>query len=320
MSDIPPDDYAKLHYCYHEDPDLAIIAHTLDEEHGMGWLVWLYWPRMIAKAKQSKALGWFRTTPRELAASVHDPIASGGLWAARARMWELLAEYDLIRVHQGAVEHPSARIDVLLVEYERWQSLSNKEKQRLKRERAKFRAGEPVDWTVRHWSEFAFTPVVCDTEIPAGDTERAALDTVSVVRDTEIGVSDTTLDKTRQDKTKEGARGRALPPSVLETIDLVRDIPGLSRWQIESHVRKAMAQYPSLPDASICEAITAFETRIPEGKTVNSAKAWQTIRNCFDVARRRLDEGAATASTPTGSAPVALLEEFRALRSVEAPA
>jgi hypothetical protein len=309
---ITPDDYAKLYYSYHEDTDLAMVADQLDDEHGMGWLAYLYWPRMIARAKQAKALGWFNTTPRSLAVSIHDNLNSGGSWAARARMWELLAERDLIRVLQGSVENPSTKIDVLLVEYEKWQSLSAKERQRLSRERRRVEEGQEPHWTVRHWSDFAFRPLVADCDI-----EAASCDVVTGNRDTHPVKRDavTTLDETRQDE-KEGARDRALPPSVQETLDLVRDLPGLSRWQLESHVRKAMAQYPSLPDHAVCEAITAFETRLPEGRPVHSAKAWQSIRNCFDVARKRLDEGHAAAATASGgAAPVALLEEFRALRS-----
>jgi hypothetical protein len=319
MSDDEVNDYAKLHFSYHEDADLAMIADTLADEHGMGWLVWLYWPRIIAKAKQAQTFGWFSTTPRALAASVHDEFATGGLWAARARMWELFVENDLLRVRQGVIENPSAKVDLLLVEYGKWQSLSNKEKQKLKRERGKAQAGKPVDWVVRHWPEFAFTPISVDTDIPAVDTENTDADTKKGSSDTKKGSSDTTLDETIRNEGKEGPRDRGpLPTSVEETLGLLRDIPGLSRWQIESHVRKAMAQYPSLPDEAVCEAISAFETRIPEGKSVHSAKAWQTIRNCFEVARRRIDEAtaqhAAATATPDHSETERRLAAFLADR------
>lgn len=287
---IEPDDFAKLHYAYHEDTDLCIIAETLAEEHSAGWLVWLYWPRMVAKAKQAKTLGWFSTTPRALAASIHDRLDDDA-WAARARMWNLLAENDLIRIRQGIVDLATTKVDVLMVEYEKWQSLSPKERQRLSRERKRVAAGEEPHWTVRHWSEFAFTPI--GSSVTDRDTDAESRDGVTEKRDTVTESRDgvTTLDKTRQDETV-GARDRALPPAVQETINLVRQIPGVSPWSLESNVRKAMLQYPSLSDTAICEAITAFEAQIPEGKAIHPSKAWSLMLACFRVAADKAAEGA----------------------------
>ena len=156
---IKQDDYARLHFAYHEDTDLAIISDALGDEYEMGWLVWLYWPRMIARAKQARTFGWFSTTPRKLAMSVHDRVTTPDAWVPRERMWNLLADRDLIRIRQECIEGPSSKLDVLIVEWEKWQSLSNREHSKLSRERKRFEAGEPVHWTVRHWSEFAFSPI-----------------------------------------------------------------------------------------------------------------------------------------------------------------
>jgi hypothetical protein len=291
---VTTDDYARLHYAFHEDTDLERIADQLDDEHGMGSLVFLYWPRMIAKAKQAKSFGWFSATPRALAASVRDRLDSGGSWAARARMWELLAASDIIRVRQAVVENPSDRIDVLLVEWEKWQSWSPRERTFLSRERGRVEAGEAPHWTVRHLDEFAFAPVTTREEIvTARYTETETRDAVTenryTVTETRDGV--TTLDETRQDETKVGARDRAdLPTSVLQTIQLVREIPGHSPRQLESNVRKLLLQFPSLTDAQVCEAITAFEANVEEGKTLRSQQAWMKMRNCFVVAARRAGE------------------------------
>jgi hypothetical protein len=216
---IKKDDYARLHWAYHEDTDLAMIADQLDEDHGAGWLVWLYWPRMVARAKQAKSFGWFETTPRKLAASLHDPI--DGSWQARRTMWELFTAQDIIRLRQEVVESASLKLDVLLVEYEKWQSLSNAEHSRLRRERAKFEAGEAVHWTVRHWSDFAYSPLPENSR----DNETGCSDTDSVSRPPEI-VShppekvgrDRTLDETRQDegpvvRTREGLAEQVAPPT-----------------------------------------------------------------------------------------------------------
>lgn len=292
---IDPDDFAKLHYAYHEDTDLCIVADELQEQHDAGWLVWLYWPRMIARAKQAKSLGWFSTTPRSLAASIHDNL-TGAAWPARAAMWDLLAAHDLVRVRQGAVSASGAKIDVLLVEYEKWQSLSPKERQRLSREKKRVERGEEPHWTVRHWSTFAFKSL-CDTVLGCDDVTESR-DDVTEIRDAVIESSDdvTTLDKTKQDE-KEGARDRALPPTVIETLGLVRSIPGLSAWQLESNVLKAMQQFPSLPDSAICEAITAFEAKIPEGQAIRSEKAWRLMHACFRVAGQKATEQQASVSS-----------------------
>lgn len=303
---ITSDDYARLHYSYHEDTDLEIVADTLTEEHGMGWLVFLYWPRIIAKAKQAKTFGWFSATPRALATSVHDPIASGGLWAARARMWDLLAGADLIRVRQGAIENPSTKVDVLLVEYEKWQSFSQRERTKLSRERTRVREGKEPHWTVRHLAEFAFLPIGSSSAVDLDHsganryevTNQGVAVTENRVAVTENRVAVTPLDETRQDETKEGARDRALPPTVIETMDLVRQIPGVSRFNLESNVRKAMLQYPSLSDEAICEAITAFEAQIPEGQPIHPGKAWNLLLACFRVAGPKAEEAA---TNPTRS-------------------
>lgn len=207
---VKKDDYARLHYAYHEDTDLAIIADQLDEEHGAGWLVWLYWPRMITRAKQAKAFGWFETTPRKLAATLHDPL-TGDAWAARARMWELLVERGIVRVRQGAVTSSTAKLDVLLVQYEKWQSLSNAESSKLKRERNRVAAGEQPHWTVAHWSDFKTEIANKDKRRDKGadlisgvrDNETGSRDNETGSRDNENAVRDTPLDKTRQDETRQ---------------------------------------------------------------------------------------------------------------------
>jgi hypothetical protein len=303
---IKKDDYARLHFAYHEDTDLAIIADELDEQHEAGYLIWLYWPRIIARAKQAKTFGWFSATPRNLAASLHDKV-SGDAWNARQLMWWLLAEHDLVRVRQGLVEAPSAKIDVLVVEYEKWQSLSNAEHSKLRRERLRVADGAEVHWTMRHWSDFTFAQVgasVTDTDlvsVSVTDTDSVSRPTEQVSHGAVATLGDRTLNETRQDETKEGARGaRPLPTSVMDTITMVREIPGVSPWQLESNVRKAMAQFPSLPDESICEAITAFEAVVPEGATLHASTAWRKLRNCFEVARQKLDEAAAQTASGGG--------------------
>lgn len=89
---------------------------------------------------------------------------------------------------------------------------------------------------------------------------------------------------------------RPLPASVRETIKLVRDIPGLPKRQLESNVQKAMAQFPSLSDEAVCEAITAFEANVPEGSAIHPGSAWTKLRNCFSIARKIMDEEAAVSS------------------------
>lgn len=276
-------DYAHIHFAYHEDPELSFIADTLQDEYGAGYLVWLYWPRLIAVAKSARTFGWMRFTARKLAASVHDTLTENGGWAARERMFQMMLDADLLRVRQDdEALTPSAQVDVLLVKYPSWQRMSPAEKSKLSRERKKVADGRPVDWTVRHLDEFAFTS-------PEGNavTENDPIVTGNGTIVTANMVAVTTLEETKRDETKEGPRGRALPPTVLNTIEMVRSIPGLSRRSLESNVRKAMEQYPSLPDDAVCEAITAFEASIPEGKAINSMRAWSKMRNCFEIARQR---------------------------------
>lgn len=272
-------DYAHLHFGYPEDPDLSLIAETLEDEFGSGSLMWLYWPRLVTFAKSAKNFGWIRFTGRKLAASIHDNLTLHGGWAARERMFSMLAEADVVRVRQETgLPSASVQVDMLLVNYPNWQRMSPAEKSKLTRERKKLAAGDPVDWAVRHLEEFAFTS-------PEGNavTGNAVRVTKNDTRVTEIGGGVTTLEKTRGDET-EGARDRALPPTVRETLNMVRQIPGLSDYMLESNVRKAMLQFPSLPDSAICEAITAFENRIPEGDAIHSEKAWRLLVACFRMA------------------------------------
>lgn len=284
-------DYAHIHFAYHEDPELSFIADTLEDEYGAGHLVWLYWPRLIAVAKAARAFGWMRFTIRKLAASIHDNLSTNGGWAARERMFQMMFDADLLRIRQEVdALTPSAQVDVLLVKYPSWQRMSPAEKSKLTRERKKLSDGRPVDWTVRHLDEFVFSS-------PQGNavTENDTTATENSTIVTENEGSDTTLDKTRLDET-EGARGRALPPAVIETLGLVRSIPGLSAWQLESNVLKAMHQFPSLPDTAICEAITAFEAKIPEGQAIHSEKAWRLMYACFRVAGQKATEQTAAAA------------------------
>jgi len=216
---IKKDDYAKLHWAYHEDTDLAMIADQLDEHHEAGWLVWLYWPRMVARAKQAKSFGWFETTPRKLAASLHDRIE--GAWEPRRAMWNMLACRDIIRLRPGAVESASMKLDVLLVEYEKWQSLSNAEHSKLKRERSRFAAGEPVHWTVQHWSDFARAALpenLRDSETGGGDTDSLSRPPIIVSPPPENSAGDRTRDETRQDeepdvRAREGLAEQVAPPT-----------------------------------------------------------------------------------------------------------
>jgi len=300
MQKITPDDYAKLHYAYNEDTDLEIIADLLDEEHEAGYLVWLYWPRMIARAKAAKSFGWFQMTPRKLADSVRDRSP----WNVRHRLWDLLIEYGLIVLRQDAIESQSAKVDVLLVEWENWQSMTKRESKFLQREREKFAAGEGVHWTVSQRAEFVLG-VSSDDLRDAVCRQRG----VAVVGNVSTDPPNVSIDhpgvairdETRRDETKVG-RVRPLPTSVRQTIETVRNIPGLSAFSLTSNVVKAMEQYPSLSDEAICEAITAFEALIPEGTTMRPEKSWRKLRNCFEVARKRMDEDAAR--TAAAAAPV----------------
>jgi len=189
---IKADDYARLHLAYHEDTDLEMVADALDDEHDAGYLVWLYWPRMIARAKSAKSFGWFETTPRKLAESVRDRSS----WNVRQRMWQLLQQSGSVRVRQGAIDTPSAKVDLLLVKWEKWQVDTTAERKKRERERARIVDGKGVHWTLSHLDEFCDVKAVrCDevTEIRPGVTKRDPNVTP------EKG-SVTTHDTTRQDE------------------------------------------------------------------------------------------------------------------------
>lgn len=202
---IKNDDFACLHHSYHEDTDLNIVADILGEEHGWAGapLVWLYWPRMIAAAKAAKTFGWFSMTPKQLAQSVGDmtdPLA----WNVRRRMWELLQGRDLIRVRQGLIVSASEKVDVLLVEWQKWQSMSTIERKKLQRERERVDAGSSPSWWIEHWDEFAAFVTPTDplvTQITTNVTRDAVLVTQS-------GADVTTRDKTRQDVTNTSTSDR----------------------------------------------------------------------------------------------------------------
>lgn len=293
---IKKDDYARLHYAYHEDTDLAMIADQLDEQHAAGWLVWLYWPRMVARAKQAKSFGWFETTPRKLAASLHDPI--DGAWQARRTMWEMLAAEDIIRLRQQRVESASLKLDVLLVEYEKWQSLSNAEHSRLKRERVKHDAGEPVHWTLRHWSEFAFTPIqsgMRDNEIGGRDTKSVSHPHGIVSHPPENTSRDRTLDKTRRDETTEDVCATAAPaaptplPTVVKEACDAAGVTGVRpEWWISS-IQKLRHRNPTAPDDVFVNAIDWVVVEV-NGNVINGTRAWSMLQGAVTSRIRRHDK------------------------------
>lgn len=133
------------------------------------------------------------------------------------------------------------------------------------------------------------------------DQKAASRENVPESRGHVVAVSSPFIEKREEKREEEVGRAASghLPTSVQRTIEQVRSIPGMSTRQLESNVRKAMDQFPSLPDDAVCEAIAAFEACIPEGSTLKAGQSWTKLRNCFVVARRKHDE-AATAS-PSGS-------------------
>lgn len=224
---IETDDYARLHDAYHEDTDLDIIADQLEQEFAEegAHLVWLYWPRMIAAAKAAKTFGWFATTPRKLAQSVRD-VRCVSRWEVRERMWELLADRDLVRVRQGRVVSASSKIDVLMVEWEKWQAMSSRERQRLKRHTEAVEQGEIAHWTVRHLARFAFSPVTDSGLYVTADELDVTLNAISV---TPNGGLVTTQDKTRQDETREEKRDTSVLALPKHDPSVVREI--FAHWQ-----------------------------------------------------------------------------------------
>lgn len=194
---IKGDDYACLHHAYYEDTDLCIISDQLADEHDAGWLVWLYWPRMIAAAKAAKSFGWFSTTPRQIASSVSDHV-SGGAWEARARMWNLIADRKVIEVRQGRIEAQSSKVDVRIVEWQKWQSLTPLERKKLERQRTICEAGEAPHWTAEHLPMFAkFVTKKCTKTNLVSESRDNVTGNGNIVTENPYIV--TTLDETRQD-------------------------------------------------------------------------------------------------------------------------
>lgn len=277
---IQPDDFARFHADYYEDADLCIVADTLDEEHQAGSLVWLYWPRLIAAAKRAKSFGWFRTTPKQLAQSINDPLA--GEWEARSRMFSLLAERGLIRVRQeGGVDLPSSLVDVLLVKWEEWQVQSGKERQALTVARKKM-AVEGVPWTMTHLAEFRH-----------GVTQNGGGVTESRHAQTESRHPVTTV---KQSKAKERMDGPSEHPvSIIQTSPpptpelaaacTAAGSVGINPNWWQSSIDKIRHRHPSIPDTVFAAAIDDMVTHL-DGTLPDIRRAWSMLQGYTNTAVR----------------------------------
>jgi hypothetical protein len=288
MSEIKNEDYARFHTDYIEDTDLCLIADHLADQYGDAGshVVWLYWPRMIAAAKAAKTFGWFSTTPRRLAQSIGDGIGAGS-WAIRVEMWTMLADAGLIQIRQGSIGAPSAKVDVLLTEWEKWQVDTGTERKKLERERRRVEHGETCHWTVAHLVEFR------DGVTPRSP-EDSDIDTDS--RDKKAGVRDgVTLELpigtphyiTQQDK--EGPRESA-PPSALQLqCEKASSTTGLSiEWWI-STMEHHRSVNQSAPEEVFVEALHELLVTL-DGARLSLMKAMPMARGFVSTSVKRWKE------------------------------